>query len=80
MKLKGFKIVETDYQDGIILAKKNMSLWSYGEDIEVSFIRRNNSIEVIIQSFTKGIQLFTYGVNDENEKIIFNGLKNRLSK
>jgi hypothetical protein len=77
----GFEIKEQDSIKGYITASKNASLLSFGEDVEIAVHPINDTnTQVNVQSFSKGIQIFDWGTNDENERLIMEGLTLQLRR
>lgn len=74
-----FEIVEENKKEEYIIARNHVSFWSYGERIEITFEPKGTSTEVVIHSFSKGIQLIDLaGTNDKNEESILKKLNTKL--
>jgi hypothetical protein len=79
LRRKGFAIKEGNQRRGYITANKKSSFMSYGETIEITFRNLGRATEVSINSYAKGIQIFDWGVNKENERIIKKALREVLT-
>lgn len=91
-KSKAFKICEQILLDlncditssfetsGLIEAKMKGSFFSYGHSIEIEIINTiNENIEIIIISYSVGIQIIDWGTNTDNENEILQLIKEALS-
>ena len=75
LKKHGFAVKESNRHRGYITANKRSSLMSYGETIEITFRNVLKGTEISINSYAKGLQIFDWGVNRQNERLIKNALR-----
>ena len=75
----GFKIIETDELNGIIRAKAAMTLRSWGEDIEVRFLKTPQGIQVTMGSESLS-DILDWGKSKKNVRIFFNNLNKIILK
>jgi hypothetical protein len=78
LKLLEMVIEHKDKKTGIINTSTKTSFRSYGEDIEIKFIKASNKTKVIVRSIAKS-QLFTWGKNYNNEINIIEKMTHILS-
>ena len=76
----GFKIYKEDVNDGIILFKVGMTLWSFGEKfkIAISSAEANLTKVEIASEAALAAQIYDWGKNDKNVTNFFQTLKNLL--
>lgn len=66
----------TDFEKGFIQGKKEFSLLSFGEIISIQLTELGGTkIKIDITSESKGMQVFDWGTNEENEKNISNEIR-----
>lgn len=79
--LKEFEceIVNSDFSEGIIEAKKKGNLFSFGHRIYVSIkIIDYDKVNLSVSSNSVGIQLIDWGTNSENEDELMKTIANLL--
>lgn len=75
------KIKDKSRERGFVFAKKGSTIWSYGEDIEVTLEeQKDKKIRVNVYSYTKAVQIIDWGVNSKNEEQFINTLKKQLTQ
>jgi alpha-tubulin suppressor-like RCC1 family protein len=69
-----------DKKNKTITGTTKSSLWSWGENIQLNFEKVNQySTKVEVES-TSTAQLFAWGKNEQNEKMIIESINNILKK
>jgi len=75
----GFKIKEADETSGKIKASASISIWSWGENIDILISKTSEGTRVDAYSGAK-LQLVDWGKSRKNITRIFTALNRRLNK
>lgn len=80
LKNNGFIVKQRNIDQRYITARKRSSLLSYGEKIEITFKSQNTGKVIAnVSSYSQGLQIISWGVNDDNEDLIIRKLKKNLN-
>lgn len=69
-----YLIKQKDCSNGIIEASLGVSITSWGENIQIKIIKLSDRVTSITISSNAKAQIFTWGKNDENERLIIESL------
>lgn len=80
VKELGLDVTHASNKRGIINAETQLSLWSWGENIQIKIREKSpNETEVMVESDSIG-QLIDWGKNESNEMKIITQLGNALKQ
>ena len=80
LKHLDMRITYKNKDKGLIQAKANASILSWGEDIDIKLKRLGGKNVKVKVSSEANSQLFSWGKNDRNEEGIFEEIERRLKR